>query len=431
MKMRKIMALGMAALMTMSVFAGCGSKDNTPADTKAAAETKAASGTKAADSTEVQDVSLKVWVPEEEVEITNQMCEAFDEAHPEYNCTFEVSIVGIDESVNLLTSDPDLAADVMIVPSGSLPQVVEAGLVYPITYDAATINSLYSEGALEACSSNGMLYAVPSSPNSWFMYYNTDLYGEDDIKSLETMLAKDLGDDVANFSCTISNSWYIEAFFYAAGCTLFGEDGTDPTDCSWNDENGFKAGQYLIDLANNDKYVEDQDGLAGSLFKDGKLGALCSGTWAAPELKEALGDKLGAAPLPTVVIDGEEKQLSNFADYKCHVVKSSTTYPLAAQQFVEWLDNEDNQLLRYEECSETPTCLSLQDNEELSKDVATVALIAQTEFATPQPSISQVSQYWDPVKALGEGIVNGEITESNLQSSLDSVVDSITSTLVE
>ncbi|MBR1692096.1 MAG: extracellular solute-binding protein [Lachnospiraceae bacterium] len=440
MKRKKLLALALSAVMVMSMAAGCGSNSSSGGGasnsgtgdtaTEAPADSSGDSQSAPADG-EVQAVSLKVWTPEEEMEITQQMCDKFNEDHPEFDCTFDIVVVGIDESVNNLETDADTAADVFLMPSGSIPQLVEEGLIYPITYDQDNVMSLYGEGAIEACSRDGLLYAVPSSPNSWFMYYNKNLYSEDDVKSLETMMAKDLGDDIANFSCTVHNSWYIEAFFYAAGCTLFGEDGSNPNDCTWNNEDGFKAGQYLIDLVNNPKYVEDEDGLAGSLMKDGKLAALCSGTWAANDIKEALGDGYAACALPTITIDGKECQLSNFADYKCHAVKSNTAYPLAAQQLCEYLDAPENQLIRYEEASETPTALSLLDNPELAEDAAALALVAQTQYATPQPAISQMNEYWTPAEALGTGIVNKEITEANLQQQLDALVESVTTKLAE
>ena len=219
----------------------------------------------------------------------------------------------------------------------------------------------------------------------------------------------------------------MEAFFYAAGCTLYGPDGTDPTDCSWNDANGLAAGEYVIDLINNEKYIEDRDGIAGSLMKDGKLGAMCSGTWAAPELQEALDVDFGACALPTITLNGKEAQLSNFADYKCYAVKSNTAHPMAAQLLAEWFANEENQLQRYLEAGASPTCLSLQEHPDVVTDIATCALIAQTEFATPQPSISQVSEYWTPVASLGDGITTKTITKDNLQQSLDKVASDVTS----
>ncbi|MCR5254866.1 MAG: extracellular solute-binding protein [Acetatifactor sp.] len=434
MKMKKALALCLSAAMTMTLFAGCGSTEETKtADTAATTETTetATTDTAAADTTaEVTDVALKVWAPEEDMVITQQMCDSFQAAHPEYNITWDLSVTGVDESAAQLTTDADAAADVFLVPSGSIPELVEAGLLYPITYDLDNVAALYSENALAACTKDGLVYGLPSTPNCWFMYYNKSLYTEDDVKSLETMMAKDLGDGIYNYSCTLTNSWYLEAFFYAAGCTLFGPEGDNPDDCSWNDENGLATVDYLIDLVKNPKYVEDIDGIAGSLFMDGKLGAVSTGNWSGPGFVEALGDDLGAVALPTVTIGGKTAHLSNFADYKCYAVKSNTAFPVAAQQFAEWINNEENQLIRYKECGTTPTVVALQDNAEVASDISTLALLDQTNYATAQPAISQISQYWTPVATLGTAIYNGEVTSDNAQEYLDKTVDDITSKLV-
>lgn len=393
-------------------------------------------------SADGEAVNLKVWVPEEEMDLTYELCEAFNEAHPEWDITFDISVTGIDESVNALETDPELAADVMQVPSGSVAQIVNEGLALPIAYDIDNVAALYGEGAMNACAATTDLgtfyYALPFSPNSFFMYYNKDLFTEEEVQSLETMMAKDLGDGVYNFSIDMTNSWYIESFFFAAGCTLFGEDGTDPTQCDFNSEAGVAATEYIIDLVNNPKYIETGDGVEGALFNEGKLGAFCSGTWAlgSPDDEGSLASLIadgtldvGAVALPTVVINGEEARLSNFADYKTFCVKSSTKYPLQAQMLVEWLCNEDSQLARYETCAATPTVLSLSDNEEIAADFATAALLAQTEFSTAQPNIPQINNYWTPMQTLGESIVlRDEVNADNIQETLDKVVSDILST---
>lgn len=433
MKMKKLVALAMAAVMSMAVI-GCGSEKpadaSTPADS-VEVSTENKTEAPAEDAGTVEAISLKVWCPEEEMEITQAMADAFAAAHPEYDITWDFAVVGVDESTANLTTDADSAADVFQMPSGAVAELTESGLLLPIAYDIENVKALYGEGAVDACMKEGIMYGVPSTPNSWFMYYNTSMYTEDDVKSLETMMAKDLGADVQNFSCSLTNSWYIEAFFYAAGAELFGPDGTNPEVCTWNGENGLAAANYIIDLMANPKYIEDKDGIAGALFKDGKLGAVCSGTWTAGDFKEALGENYGACALPTININGADANLSNFADYKCFSVKSNTAHPLAAQQFAEWLGNPENQLTRYEECGATPTCLELLDNPALAEDAATTALIAQTQYATPQPVISQMNAYWTPAQALGEGIFNGEITKDNIQEKLDQCATAITTVAME
>lgn len=420
--MKRTLALILAlAMMLGLLLSGCGSSGTT--ETQAASE-----GT-----TGVQDVTLKVWVPEEEKEITQQMADSFAAAHPEYNFSVELAIMGIDEANAQLKTDADSAADVFQLASGGVPELQKMGLLLPIGYNEAELRELYAENAITAVTAeDGLIYAVPFTPNTFFMYYNTSMFTEEDVKSLDAMLAKDLGEGVDyNVAFPVSGSWYLESFFFAAGCTLFGEDGKDPTSMDWNNEKGLAAGQYMIDLVNNPKFIDDKNGIGMSLLREGKVGAIFSGTWDAAVVQEALGENYGAAKLPTANINGTDSQLRNFGDYKTYAVKSSTKYPLAAQQFAEWICNEENQLLRYEAIGVSPCITSLAESPELADDLATAALVEQSEHYYPQPNIPQINEYWTPATAFGEGIVNKEITSENLQEQLDAFVNAVTTTLTE
>lgn len=420
--MKRTLALILAlAMMLGLLLSGCGGTET--------AETEAAvSGT-----TGVQDVHLKVWVPEEEQDIMQQMADSFAAAHPEYNFSIEMSIMGIDEANAQLKTDADSAADIFQMASGGVPELQKMGLLLPIGYNEAELRELYAENAITAVTAeDGLLYAVPFTPNTFFMYYNTSMFTEEDVKSLDAMLAKDLGEGVDyNVAFPVSGPWYLESFFFAAGCTLFGEDGKDPTSMDWNNEKGLAAGQYMIDLVNNPKFIDDKNGIGMSLLREGKVGAIFSGTWDAALVQEALGENYGAAKLPTANINGTDSQLRNFGDYKTYAVKSSTKYPLAAQQFAEWICNEENQLLRYEAIGVSPCITSLAESPELADDLATAALVAQSEHYYPQPNIPQINEYWTPATAFGEGIVNKEITSENLQEQLDAFVNAVTTTLTE
>ncbi len=435
--MKKTLALILALIMMLSLAAcgGDGSKEpdnsgntpSTPTDTPSTpTDTPSTSD---GEKTEVQDVTLKIWTASEELELMKKMGESFAAAHPEYNLTFDISEMGIDEANANLKTDADSAADIFQLASGGVPELTQKGLLLPIGYELDSLRELYPAGAISAVTAeDGLVYAVPFTPNTFFMYYNKSMFTEDEVKSVETMMAKDLGEGVYNFSFQVSGPWYIESFFYAAGCTLFGADGKDASSMDWNNANGFAAGQYMIDLVNNPKYLENKDGIAMNMLREGKLAAHVDGTWNAGPVQEALGENYAAAPLPTININGQDSQLRNFADYKTYAVKSSTAYPLAAQQFAEWICNEENQLARYEDQGVPPCISSLAD--QLSGDVALSALLAQSEFAVAQPNIPQINEYWTPATALGEGIYNKEITEDNLQEKLDQLVDAVTSTLV-
>ncbi len=429
MKFKKLGAFIMSAAMAAGIMTGCGSSDAATAGSGDTQTASIADGNTATASGETQKVNLKIWVPEEEVDITDQMVQDFDEAHGEFDITYEIAVVGIDEAPQALETDADTAADIFYTPSGGVGDLAAKGLLLPITKDIDELKSDLPESAINAVTIDGLTYAVPFSPNTFFMYYNKDMYTEDEVKNLDTMLAKDLGADTWNFSTQLTNSWYAEMFFLGNGCTLFGKDGTDATDCTFNDANGYAAGQYMIDLASNPKYLEDADGVGGSAFKEGKLGAVTSGAWSAPEFREALGDKVGAVALPVANIGGKDVQLSNFVDFKTITVKSNTQFPLAAQQLAVYMANESSSLIRYTKQGDVPVLKSLSESEEIKNDIVASALNDQAAYATNQPSIPQMGDYWDPMKALGESIYHGEVTEANLQSQLDALVDSITSKL--
>ena len=431
--MKKLSALLMSGVLAASALVGCGNDTPSAAATQtdnAAATQTAQADANAAAPAETQDVSLKIWVPEEAVEDTDAAVQAFDDLHDEFNITYEIAVVGIDEAPQQLTTDPDTAADIFYTPSGGVADLVNKGLLLPITKDFETIASDLPESALTAVTVDGLTYAAPFSPNTYFMYYNKDLLTADDVKSLETIRAKDNGAKY-NFSTNITNSWYIESFFLGAGCTLFGPDGKDPSECSWNNETGLAAAEYIIDLAGNPKYLENKDGVGGAEFKEGNLAAITDGAWSAPSYRESLGDKLGAVALPTANIGGKEVQLSNFVDFKTITVKSTTAYPLAAQQLAVFLANPDNSLIRYQNQGDVPVLNSLASSSEIANDEVAAALNAQASKATNQPSISKMGDYWTPAQAFGEGVISGEITKANAQEKLDALVDSITGTLTE
>ena len=68
----------------------------------------------------------------------------------------------------------------------------------------------------------------------------------------------------------------------------------------------------------------------------------------------------------------------------------------------------------------------LSSDPAIAADAAATALVAQTEFCAAQPSIPEMNNYWTPAEALGNGIVNKEITKDNLQAQLDSFVAAVT-----
>jgi arabinogalactan oligomer/maltooligosaccharide transport system substrate-binding protein len=165
-------------------------------------------------------------------------------------------------------------------------------------------------------------------------------------------------------------------------------------------------------------------------FKDRKLAAAVSGTWNATKVQEALGTDYGATKLPTININGSDVNMGSFANFKLYGVNSHTKSPADAMALAEWVINQANQLVRFQTRSFAPTNVTVAaDTATLSSNLAVAADALQGKFATLQPSIKQISNYWTPAAALGTSIETGKTTASTLQKDLDALVKQILAAL--
>ena len=264
------------------------------------------------------------------------------------------------------------------------------------------------------------------------MYYDKSKLSEDDVKSIEGIMNKDIEGVTTNFAFNTDDGWYQSGFFFGAGCKLFGDDGTDPTQCDFNNDRGYMVGEYLIDLVANPKYGANfDDSLVKAGFADGTLAAAVSGTWNAGEIQASLGDNYAATKLPEFTLsNGETVQMGSMANFKIMGVNSETKNPLDAMALAEWLTNKDNQKTRFEVRSYAPTNKELaNDTETMNSNIAVGALAMQAQYATVQTSISQCQNFWTPAEAFGQEIIAGTCTKDNLQEKLDAYVESVLATL--
>lgn len=458
-KMKKISSLAVVTALVVGSLTGCGSKNNNTTNTSSGANTETTQAPteettqapteealEGSTTTEAVDIKLKVWAPQEEQtsydgygeSLLAYMCEAFDEAHPEWNIEFDYGVVSEDDAKAEVSKDPEASADVFMFASDQLAYLVESGMIAPISLFQEEItaeNGGVDAGAIKAATFDDLIYGVPFTPNSWFMYYDSSKYTADEVLSLETMMAKDLGDGASNFCIDIDNGWYLASFFFAGGCSLFGDNGTDATICTFNDANGLAVGNYVASLATNPKFMLQTEDAANAIegFTNGTLGAWCSGTWNAEAVKTALGENYAATKLPTININGTDSQLKSFADYKYIGVSMNPEGDTmaAAQALATYLGGEECQKIRFEARSIAPTVTSLVSDPAVASNIAVAALSNQSQFTQFQSTISQMNQFWNPAEAFGAGCYNGEITADNMQAQLDSMVTNILTVIAE
>ena len=427
MRLKKILAMMLATAMVAGTMTGCNSG-------KEEATTTAA--TEAADTTEaveVKDVTLTVWDPQEDQApvdgydngILAAMCEDFNEAHPEWNITFEYGVCGEDVAKDEVTKDVDAAADVYMYANDQLPILVEAGAIAKLGGDnLEAIKAANSESMMNTVTYDGGVYGVPYAYNGWFMFYDSSKFTADEVKDLDAMMAKDLGDGVTNVCFCLGNSWYIPSFYYGVGGTMFGADGTDGSQpCDFDDEKGLAVTNYLIDLAANPKFANqanEEAGKAISLFAEGKLGAFFTGSWDRGAIEEALGENFACAQLPSFKAGDYEGTMKSYAGSKALGVNPTCENMDVAVALAAYLGSAECQKVRYEVRGVVPLDSTGIDDVMLSAITDTV-----NNTSVAQPLVTQMNNWWSPAEAFGKAIVSGEVTHDNAADKLATFVGNV------
>ncbi len=408
---KRAVSLLLAGVMTLGLAAGgltgCGSSGNDGAE----------------------KVRLMVWSPSEDQskdsgEWLQTCCEAFADAHPEWDITFVYGVMDEASAGEQVAQDPDASADVFMYANNSLEPMRNAdALVRFGGKYREQIEATNSQDVLDTLIMDDNLYGIPFTTNLWYMYYDKSVFSEEDIKNLDTMLEKGV------VSFPFVNSWYLPAFYIGNGCTLFGEDGKDEAaGVDFGGENAVEVTNYLIDLAQNPNFKIDDLGSGIAGLRDGSINAMFSGSWDANAVKEALGDNMGVAALPTYTLNGEEKQMYAYAGTKAIGVNTHSDYMVQAIELAIWLGNAESQRLHYELRQVVPCNTELLQEEDIQKDELVMA--QNTTFSDTsiiQPLVNQMNNCWTPVENMGKGIRNGNVTHENAEEQTKQMNDAMNS----
>ena len=170
-----------------------------------------------------ENVRLMVWSPSQDQakdsgEWLQTCCNRFTELHPEWNITFVYGVADEAGAAGTVSQDAEASADVFMFANDTLTTLTDAGALAKFGgIYADEIANTNSQGLVDSLTMDDYIYGVPFTTNTWFMYYDKSVFTEEDIKSLDAMLTK----GVVSFPFT--NSWYLPAFYFGNGCTLFGD----------------------------------------------------------------------------------------------------------------------------------------------------------------------------------------------------------------
>ena len=375
-----------------------------------------------------EKIRLMVWSPSEDQskdsgQWLQTCCENFAALHPEWDITFVYGLADEAGAAGAVSQDPDASADVFMYANDTLTTMTDAGALAKFGgIYAEELKATNSETLLDSITMDGDIYGVPFTTNTWYMFYDKSVFSEEDVKNLDTMLEK----GVVSFPFT--NSWYLPAFYFGNGCTLFGDGTQEELGADFGGENAVEVTEYLIDLVSNPNFKIDQDGSGLAGLRDGSIQAMFTGSWEAVAIQEILGDNMGVAALPTYTLNGEEKQMYAYAGSKAIGVNTSTKYMKASIELAMYLGSAEAQQLHYELRTVIPCNTELNDVAEIASDPVVQAQNDTFDRTSVlQPFVASMSNCWTPVENMGKGIRNGNITQANAAEQTAAMNDAMNS----
>lgn len=421
-RITSILALVMALMLCLTA---CGGKNDEGTNNGDNAGTTAGTET-TLDGT----YDITVWVSEVDgvKELTQQQIAKFCEENPGIVINATVEGVSEAESATQMINSVEDGADIFCFAQDQLSRLVMAGALNKLgTQTAATVKELNDAGAVKAASVGGELYCYPlTSDNGYYMYYDKSVVKEEHLDSLEDIIA-DCEAAGRLFSMELETSgWYNIAFLFATGCVSEWTTDADANFVSVNDTFNSDAG--LVALKGMQKLLKSSaynSSSAGADFAAAVPSAVVvSGTWAANDVKAALGDNYGAADLPSFTVDGKSYHLASFSGNKLLGVKPQVDAKKGAvlQKLALYLTGETCQNQRFEQFGWGPSNLAAQATDAVKNDPALSALAAQSAYATPQGNIH--GSWWDISKVYAVA-AKAATTDDELKAALQAYQDSI------
>jgi len=392
-----ICAIGVAG----SLLAGCGSTS-----TEDSSSVQASSGDVAANNEEGENITLNFinhTSEQAKIDWEDYCISLFEKEHP--NVTIEVQRMSMDDYTQSIATKfaSDDAPDLFYEDASTLPTYIDNGYVMDLT-DTEAVSNL-KDGACDALSKDGKVYAVPLVANEYVVTYNKKAFEAAGIDGVPTT-QDELYDDceklkaagITPFALGYGESWVVNGDIQTDYVNNWLTKDPDAITKMQNRETTFADSDYwrgaLERIAKrasygpNDPFGTDWTTACTDLV-NGDAAMILNGDWTASNCA-SYGDvsDFGAFPLP-VSNDASDLTLASLSGTQGLCVSSKTKYADLCKDFVNITTSADSVKYYLDHCSEIV----------LSKDA---------DFSNSQGTVQDIMTYLndDKVAVAYSGSVN-------------------------
>ncbi len=324
----------------------------------------------------------------------------------------------------------EAAPEVVRVPNDFAGPFSALDIVAPVDqlFDKAFLD-LFFPGALEPAVVKGTLWGVPDNyGNHLMLLYNKDLIPEAP-KTFEELIEKAKAltqGDIQGFAYNLNEP------FWGAG--FYGAFGGWPLDANdqpqFNNEAFINYLKFVKSLKDEGVVPQECDyNCADTLFKEGKAAMIINGDWSLGSYVEALGDKLGVAPVPPIKGNPYTEMTSGkyFMVYKG--VLDDPAKKDAVVKFITFMTSADVQKRWLDNFKRLPSNKEVAKDPAITSDPILAGSMAALSYGRGMPAAPEMRCAWDAWRPNLEGVMAGTITPDEAAAAAQAAADECVATL--
>ena len=216
-------------------------------------------------------------------------------------------------------------------------------------------------------------------------------------------------------------------FTFGADYTMsFDEDGSiKEISADFDGDKGVKAAKAIKQIMDHPAWSNDM----AAPTPDNKFIGCIAGTWDIAAYRNELDENYACAPMPTITIDGETKNLGAFLGGKLLGVNPSragkdTIRLKAAHELAKFLSDKECQLKRFDHASIAPCNKAAAAEERVINNENVKCLVEQAKFAHAQTAVPD--QFWNAPATLTTAFADGTVsTDAQIKEAVKSFNDSV------
>ena len=286
MKMKKAAASAMAAMIALSMLAGCGDNNTSENNSSKRSESTGSSAS-------AEDVTIwYYWETEGHQKALDKVIQDYNASQDAYEVTAKyVPFADFKKQLSIGASADELP-DIAILDSPDHASYASMGIFEDLTGKFNVDN--YYEGTVNSCTVDGKLYGVPFGANCLALYYNEDMLTEkgckvpttwDELKETAQTLTTDSVSGLAFSSVQNEEGTFnFTPWLWTTGASSY----------EMNSEGGIKSLTYVKDLVDSGVMSKEctnwTQGDVMNQFISGNVAMMVNGPWQIPTMQKEAPD---------------------------------------------------------------------------------------------------------------------------------------------